>query len=208
MKAVGRPSLAVERRRQILDALFASIREEGYEATTLDGVARRAGTPRPLIRHYFGNRDGLLAAAVEHLTGRYRADYAALTQRLPARGRLAALLDYLFGGDFNGRPDEDAVIDVLIGISRQSEAARAALRGMYSTFEAVCQAAILSAHPRVSRQRARRAAYAIMCLAESNALLLGLGFDAARSADARAAADLLLASLPAPLRRRRPRKSE
>ena len=32
---MGRPSLAGERKQQILNALFASIREEGYEATTL-----------------------------------------------------------------------------------------------------------------------------------------------------------------------------
>jgi AcrR family transcriptional regulator len=201
---MGRPSLADERKQQILNALFASIREEGYEATTLGSVAARAGVQRTLIRHYFGNRDGLLAAAVEHLTEGYRADYVALSHRLPARGRLGVLLDYLFGGAFNRRPDDDAVIDALIGVSRQSRSARASLRRMYEAFEEVCSDAVVSAFPRVSRARARQVAYGIMCLAESNALLLCLGFDASRSADARAAADALLASLTP--RHRRSRK--
>ena len=48
---------------------------------------------------------------------------------------------------------------------------------MYETFEEVCYVAVTSAYRRVAPERARQVGYGIMCLAESNALLLSLGFD-------------------------------
>jgi len=194
---VGRPSLAMKRTEQIIEALAACIRDQGYEATTLEHVARKAGVQRTLIRHYFGNREDLLTAAVERLTESYRQDYLTLAQTLPAGRRLEALLSYLFGGDFNRRPDEDAVVDALVAVASRSSVARASLRRMYQTFEDTVCSVILAARPKSSRREARRVAYAIMCLAEQNATLRGLGYGARRTRDARAVAEaLILALLP------------
>ena len=62
---MARPSLANTRREEILDALERCLARRGLEGTTLESVAAEAGVARPVIRHYFGNRDVLLKAALE-----------------------------------------------------------------------------------------------------------------------------------------------
>lgn len=192
---MGRPSLAAERRQQIIEAFAESIQAVGYEATTLEEIAKRAGVKRTLIRHYFGNRDDLISSALEHLTDEYRKDYLSLVESLPTRKRLIAVLDHFFGGEFNQRPSEDAVVDALVAASYRNEPARAALRCMYDTFEKVCYDEIKLAFPKAQKKRVRSAAYAFMCLAEQNATLLGLGVDFQRCEDARAGAEAILSDL-------------
>ena len=51
------------------DAILTAARESfgtaGYAGTTLRGVARTAGVDPALVSHFFGNKDGLFAAALE-----------------------------------------------------------------------------------------------------------------------------------------------
>ncbi len=201
---MGRPSLAEPRRRQIIDALVAAVAARGYEATTLADVAARAGVARPLIRHYFGNRAALLAAAVGQLTAAYRDDYRALAIGVPASRRPAALLDYLFGGPFTARASADAAVDALLAASPRDAAVRASLRRMYRAFEHAVYRVIVDAWPHAAPREARRAAYAVMCLAEQHATFRSLGIGARRTADARAAAARLLRSAGARRRRQEP----
>ena len=51
-------------RERILDAARELFAELGFERTTMRGVAARAEVDPPLIHHYFGTKDGLLAAAL------------------------------------------------------------------------------------------------------------------------------------------------
>lgn len=59
-----RPAGAPDARAAILDAARELFAQNGFERTTMRGVAERAGVDPALIAHYFGNKDGLLAASV------------------------------------------------------------------------------------------------------------------------------------------------
>lgn len=48
--------------RQLVDAVGAIVREEGFDAVGVNAVARRAGVDKVLIYRYFGDMDGLLSA--------------------------------------------------------------------------------------------------------------------------------------------------
>jgi AcrR family transcriptional regulator len=63
----GRPraSAGVDRRAAILRAATAEFAENGYDATSLRAVARRAGVDAALVHHYFEDKAELLAAVVE-----------------------------------------------------------------------------------------------------------------------------------------------
>jgi AcrR family transcriptional regulator len=41
--------------------------EDGFAALSLDNISRRAGKNKAMVRHYFGGKDGLLAALVDDL---------------------------------------------------------------------------------------------------------------------------------------------
>lgn len=55
-----------ESRQAILDATLAIASERGYDGTTIALVTERAGLPASSIYWHFGNKDKLLAAALEY----------------------------------------------------------------------------------------------------------------------------------------------
>lgn len=61
---MGRPSLAVQRRQQILEAVDRCLLEHGLAGTTVARIAQAASVQPSLIAHYFGNKDGLLNEAL------------------------------------------------------------------------------------------------------------------------------------------------
>lgn len=60
----GRVS-ADERRQEILRATLAVVAEKGFAGVTLRDVAAEVGVVHGLIRHYFGSREELVAAAFD-----------------------------------------------------------------------------------------------------------------------------------------------
>jgi AcrR family transcriptional regulator len=60
-----RPQGSPDARQAVLDAARELFAELGFERTTMRAVGTRAGVDPALIYHYFGAKDGLLAAVVE-----------------------------------------------------------------------------------------------------------------------------------------------
>jgi AcrR family transcriptional regulator len=60
-----RPLGSPDARRAVLDAARELFSERGFERTTMRAVAARAGVDPALIYHYFGDKDGLLFAALQ-----------------------------------------------------------------------------------------------------------------------------------------------
>jgi len=82
------------RRRQLIEVTIDSLAELGYPGTTLVQIAGRAGVTPGLVAHYFGDKDGLLAAAFRALVGRVGKQ---VRMRLAGAGtprdRIHALID-------------------------------------------------------------------------------------------------------------------
>jgi AcrR family transcriptional regulator len=90
----------------ILDAAWAELVERGYPGLTLEGVARRAGTSRPVLYRRWASRTALATAALgRHLAqhpivvpdmGDLREEVCLLLRRLSERARpdmLALIFD-------------------------------------------------------------------------------------------------------------------
>jgi AcrR family transcriptional regulator len=191
---MARPSLAATRREQILDALERCLARDGLEGTSLESVAAEAGVARPVIRHYFGNRDALLAAAVKRAVAAYGADLEDALRALPGEGCLGAFLDYLFLGRFVGNPDRERLFRALFA-GLDDAALQRLLLETYRRFEDVCFAALRAAVPGPAAAALRGAAYAIACLAEQNAGFLAMGFPRSRARAAREAAAAIVRGL-------------
>ncbi|WP_343712888.1 helix-turn-helix domain-containing protein [Inquilinus sp.] len=88
-----------ERHRQLMDAAWALIREEGTEALTLGRLAERAGVTKPVVYDHFGDRTGLLIALYREFddrqTARLQAALATDEPTLAGRAEViaAAYLD-------------------------------------------------------------------------------------------------------------------
>jgi AcrR family transcriptional regulator len=62
-----RPSIADERRPQILRAATRVIARRGFAGMRLSDVADEAGLSVGTLQHYFGSREAVLAAAFQHM---------------------------------------------------------------------------------------------------------------------------------------------
>lgn len=62
-----RPSLKDQRSEEILDAYLTCVARFGLEGATQERIAAEAGVKRPLLRHYLGNRDQMVAALNAHV---------------------------------------------------------------------------------------------------------------------------------------------
>ena len=88
-----------ERRRQIADALLRTAAARGLHATGMREVAAEAGVSLRLVQYYFGTKEELLLAAMQHLAARFSERALARIKRIketenPVRPRhvIAAIL--------------------------------------------------------------------------------------------------------------------
>jgi AcrR family transcriptional regulator len=114
----------------LLEAAWAELTEVGYAAFTIDGVARRAETSKPVVYRRWADKQELLRAAVRHAsektrpalpdTGSLRGDLLALARqanryRLP----LAAMITVHLGDYFQESGTSPADLrDVVLGGGR------------------------------------------------------------------------------------------
>ena len=99
----------------ILDAAWAELSEQGYAAMTLEAVARRAGTSRPVLHRRWPSRVKLATAAL----GRYLATNPI---QVPDLGSIRAEMSLLLRGlSSRARPD---LIRLLFDMSGDLPAAK------------------------------------------------------------------------------------
>ena len=55
------------KRETILEAATAAFRDEGYESTSMDRIAERAGASKRTVYNHFGSKEALFQAVVERL---------------------------------------------------------------------------------------------------------------------------------------------
>ena len=71
-----------ERRRQIADALLRTAATRGLHATGMREVAAEAGVSLRLVQYYFGTKEELLLAAMQHLAAQFSERALARIKRL------------------------------------------------------------------------------------------------------------------------------
>ncbi|MFH8385050.1 TetR/AcrR family transcriptional regulator [Kitasatospora sp. NPDC018058] len=104
-----------ELERAILDAVWAELVDHGYDRLTMDGVAARARTSKPVLYRRWSNRVELVVAAL----GRNAPDY----QEPPDTGELRTDLLFFLCGMLHRFDDlpVDTVHGLLVDIMRDPE---------------------------------------------------------------------------------------
>ncbi|MEM7286070.1 MAG: TetR family transcriptional regulator [Actinomycetota bacterium] len=185
----GRPSVAADRRAAIVDAYIRSIAEHGSASVPMGEIAERAGVSRTAISHFVGDRDALRVATIEELGRRYEVEIRRAVGSDPTPQRI---IDLLFSPDWTtDRSTDDRAFDLLQATASRNPETREATRRSYALLIDELAAAIVR-HGEATPHRAEAVAYGIVCLAESNTVLLDLGFPGRMSDDAGALARSLL----------------
>ncbi|WDE09557.1 TetR/AcrR family transcriptional regulator [Thalassomonas haliotis] len=118
---MARPSMAPQRREEILDALEKCILAKGIQATSLENIADTAEMKRTILRHYIGNRDDIICALSQRWTDKYSQQWQETLTWLPQSNRAEALIDCLFAPR-----SKELVNNTIIGEAIFSEAKRLA----------------------------------------------------------------------------------
>jgi AcrR family transcriptional regulator len=88
-----------ERREQLLDVGRALFAEKGFEATSIEEIAARAGVSKPVVYEHFGGKEGLYAVVVDReMSGLLERLSAALSSghpRVLVEQAALALLTYI-----------------------------------------------------------------------------------------------------------------
>lgn len=189
---MARPSVADERREQIISATLRTISERGISGTTLDRIADTAGMSRGHVRHFAGNRDRLLLDAARA----FYADETGEPAILPAGIQdLDAALDYLFGEEFASSSAENAIVLAFVELARTTPEIAETLAAAYSSTRARLSSFIAAARPAAAPAAREAAAQGVLTAALGNVFIGDFDRDAARTSLTRAAVDALLAAL-------------
>ncbi len=171
---MGRPSKKTERTDEILAAFQRCVVAQGLDATTLDDVAREAGIQRATIRHFVGNRERLIRAALEAMIERYIATYDQ--QIGDADTTPEDIVDFLFSTEYaEGTSDDDMLLDALTSAAMSNAELREALRGFFTEMQTRVAKKIVGEIPGTGLSAAQDVAYVLVTLAEKSSQFQCLG---------------------------------
>lgn len=194
---MGRKSLAEQRCTDILEAFERCIKKYGFAESSLERVAEEAGKSRNIIRHYIGNRDQLIAAYVRRVVDKLRLTATEISTTFPKEQLIPYVLDYLFWEHAGDEQDDPAgrLISELWQTRQNNCAAQQILLDFYRDFEEILTQGLAQLYAQATLAQCRVVAYAIICLAESNWVLLDLGITRSHNQMARQSVETLLRSL-------------
>ncbi|MEM7094061.1 MAG: TetR/AcrR family transcriptional regulator [Actinomycetota bacterium] len=179
--ALGRPSVANERREQIVGAFIELVAERSSAAVTITETAERAGIHRSAVRHFVGNRAALVAAAVDEICKRHDE---SRERQIGSEPDLDAIVDHYFSRDYVW---DHAQLDDVFGLLLVSASGDKAIASSIADDYRGAMAELLE-HLGRDDPSARAAAYQVICLAEHNVVLQRMGFDPELSEATRALA--------------------
>ncbi|SDL36589.1 TetR/AcrR family transcriptional regulator [Microbacterium azadirachtae] len=199
---MGRPSLAAERRRQIIGVTIQCMAVHGVAGTTLERIADAAGMARGHVRHYVGNREELLTDAARFFYfGEAAMDEKDLDRIMAASpiidpaSTVEEALDYLFG-EFAAPSADNAAATAFVDAGRTIAEIHTIVLRAYLSFETALTDILHRAHPDAAPRECRRVAYAVLATAIGNTFMTDLELSPERIADARSAAAELIARMP------------
>jgi len=171
----GRPSKALERRDEILDAMEICVREHGIALASMRRIAEQSGLSLQMLSHYFGNRQSLILAFVERLSERLLAQMDQQYEGSTPQKRLHNAIGFLCDGRYKELTGNDVIGREIWGMAERDEEVRRIVWGGYDRWLEHLTHMISDAYPHISVAQTKATAYAILCLTEANEFFSGIG---------------------------------
>jgi len=173
---MGRKSLKAERVNEILDAFEYCLTKKGLQGTTLDNIAEQAGLARRMIRHYIGNREDLIDAAVERIIEKFTQSVFDTIEKFERNKRFSGALSYIFSEEFNELP-ATKLVAALLAVSLYDEQVCRAVKTLYDSFHQGLDQELKTHIPNAPEAQRLQTAYSVMCLSFGGGWMRNIGFD-------------------------------
>ena len=191
---MGRKSLAVKRREDILDAFERCILERGIEGTSFQHIAQVLGMDRKMISHYFGNREALVEAMTQRIDGDFNSHMNEALVNLEASASVLELVEAFYSQQKLTERTEILWAEISAYATR-SEAVRDRLRQSYDKMFASIGEALKRDHPNVPKKQLQTAAYIVATLLDRSSMFEWIGVKGSPIQSAKAAIEKVLESL-------------
>jgi AcrR family transcriptional regulator len=191
---MGRKSLQIQRRAEILDACEAIALEEGLAAATATRVAGRVGIDRTTVHHYFHTQADLLGGLVERIIDSFLVEDQKTEAKLGPGAEVGDLLDFMMTPAFSV-PHYDRLLDELAAAAHHDDEVDRQLCRLHRALEDSVITLLLQALPEVPPERVREFAYTFHPLIEGVQTLQAYGIPEDRLRAAQRAARKMLKDL-------------
>ncbi|MEM9219829.1 MAG: TetR/AcrR family transcriptional regulator [Cyanobacteria bacterium P01_F01_bin.150] len=191
---MGRKSLAIERKKDILNAFEQCILERGIEGTSFQHIAQVLGVDRKMVSHYFGNRESLVDAMTQRINNGFNLRMEEALANLDQSASIIELVDTFY--DQNGADGQTEILWAeIVAYATRSEAVRDRLRQSYDKMLLSVGKALRRDYPDVPKKRFQAAVYTIGILLERSSMFEWLGVKGASAKSAKVAIEKVLESL-------------
>lgn len=197
-RRAGRPSVALARRREIIEAYTECIRRHGIAGATVDKVAQAMGVSRTLIFHYFGDMPSLTRAAAEDILSTSVRHLTEGRRTQSPAARREALLDYAVAGPHFAELRDVVVLAELTSLAGRDPTIAAMLSEIWRTWIQAVVDELAACFPAADPARRASVGYALACLGEQHWWLTFIGPGAQHGPDVRMAAKNLMSTLQIP----------
>lgn len=191
---MGRKSLAVERREDILNAFEQCIVERGIEGTSFQHIAQLLGMDRKMISHYFGNREALVDAMTERIASGFTSHVNKVMANLGPLATVMELVD-AFYDQVNASEHTDSLWMEICAYATRSEAVRKRLQESYDNMFWSVGKVLKCEYPNLTKEEAQTAVYTISTLLDRSSTFEWIGVKKAPIKLARVAITKVLESL-------------
>lgn len=161
---MGRPSLAKQRKSEILEAFGRCVARYGLEGSSLEKIAEEAGMKRSILRHYIGNRDELIEELAQKVIGDYEQWMNQCLESLTERTRKSGLIDILLPKTSMGSTEQLMIIENLIGAAPAYPLIRKLVLDYVDGFVDQIANQVQLIAPHLTSKAAWDKAYALVCI--------------------------------------------
>jgi len=149
-----------DRKKDIIDAAFRVLMDQGLPTLSFDTIAEECGLSRQVVRYHFKDSDRLMMALLDHLAGLYRDTMIASVISAKGSERLSLFLDFYFDLiDGMPKPRDDQVYDALMALSAGSPQIRSTLRMQYTLLGQVLSHEFELEYPNLGYQKANELSF-------------------------------------------------
>jgi AcrR family transcriptional regulator len=169
------------RRREMLEAYYQTLLDEGLQGASIAKIARRLEVPPSLLIHYFGTKEQMTIELVDYLLEVFRETYGEkLAAIADPRERLLAVLDEFFSPEYHQLLDDRAFFACFY-LSLTHPTVRHAFATLYETSLELVETAIHECIETgvIPGDDAHELAMTVKAMEEGYAFLIGGGADEA-----------------------------
>jgi AcrR family transcriptional regulator len=176
-----RAERSLKRRREMLEAYYQTLLDEGLQGASIAKIARRLDVPPSLLIHYFGTKEQMTIELADYLLEVFHKTYGdKLAAIADPRARLLVILDELFGPEYHQLLDDRAFYACFY-LSLTHPKVRQAYAALYDSSLELVETAIRECMEAgvIPRDDPHELAMTVKAMEEGYAFLIGGGADEA-----------------------------